>query len=491
MKYQELNYRGSDATKLFGITKKIETRTSGNRSSKAIFIATLYCVFLIAFMAKTNAQLIIDSGPCGDGLTWEMSVLNNDTTLTIRYDGVGTGVMDDYPLYDVPWDSQRENLKTLVMENGITHIGENAFMNCTGFTGSLIIPNSVTTIGQSAFEYCIGFTGSLTIPNSVTTIGHVAFLWCKGFTGSLTIGNSVTLIGIQAFGCCANFTQIISLRATPPTLTGNYLFNYMPSTIPVYVPCGSVSNYQSAWSDAIKPGGGFTNYICGYKLIVLSNNDALGSVTNYGIAPHNAPTLYAVPAANCVFTGWSDGNTDNPRVVILTRDSTFTANFAPNPLIDTVTSYKLRVTSLENDLSDCQGQVSGLESDTTALNLQIAGLQSDLIDCEADRDNLQALLDACQASLDSCLNGLSTKSLQSPPMLKIYPNPIQSNGVLHIEGESLQSGDKIEIYDMQGKLISVNFATGKETSINIGTLSQGTYLLRLAGKRGVRFNVSD
>ena len=46
----------------------------------------------------------------------------------------------------------------------------------------------------------------------------------------------------------------------------------------------------------------------------------------------------------------------------------------------------------------------------------------------------------------------------------------------------------ITIY-MAGKLISINFATGTENSINIGNLPQGTYLLRLAGKNGVKFEV--
>ena len=42
---------------------------------------------------------------------------------------------------------------------------------------------------------------------------------------------------------------------------------------------------------------------------------------------------------------------------------------------------------------------------------------------------------------------------------------------------------------MNGKLISVNFASGAENSINIGALPQGVYLLRLAGKQGVKFEV--
>jgi hypothetical protein len=39
-------------------------------------------------------------------------------------------------------------------------------------------------------------------------------------------------------------------------------------------------------------------------------------------------TLYVLPRANKVFTGWSDGNVDNPRTVTVSSETTFTANFA-------------------------------------------------------------------------------------------------------------------------------------------------------------------
>lgn len=84
----------------------------------------------------------------------------------------------------------------------VTSIGDYAFYNCRGITGSLTIPNSITTIGYCAFYYC-GFTGSLTIGNFVTTIGVGAFDYCNSFTGSLTIGNSVTKIDSLAFSYCS------------------------------------------------------------------------------------------------------------------------------------------------------------------------------------------------------------------------------------------------------------------------------------------------
>jgi uncharacterized protein YjiK len=179
---------------------------------------------------------------------------------------------------------------SLVIPNSVTTIGNDAFEGCTGFNGNLVIPNSVNTIGSYAFCGCSGFTGILVIPNSVTTISEGAFCGCSGFTGNLVIPNSVTSIGNQAFSWCifsyveydatdcadalssyppfqscsgqliignnveripaymfkwATFTQILSPAEMPPTV-GADAFYGIDHDIPVYVPCGSLSNYQNA-----------------------------------------------------------------------------------------------------------------------------------------------------------------------------------------------------------------------------------------------------
>ena len=123
--------------------------------------------------------------------------------------------MYDYDNIDnkAPWRSLNPAPTSLVLEEGITHIGNSAFQGCSSFNGSLTIPNSVITIGVSAFDNC-GFTGDLTIPNNVTSIGKTAFWACKGFTGSLTIPNSVTTIGDYAFQYCDGFTEVYSLAAS-------------------------------------------------------------------------------------------------------------------------------------------------------------------------------------------------------------------------------------------------------------------------------------
>ena len=75
---------------------------------------------------------------------------------------------------------KNEALKSVVILDGITLIGEAAFSSCSSLK-NVVIPNSVTSIGEYAFYYCDSLT-SIVIPNSVTSIGESAFRYCNSLT---------------------------------------------------------------------------------------------------------------------------------------------------------------------------------------------------------------------------------------------------------------------------------------------------------------------
>ena len=125
---------------------------------------------------------------------------------------------------------------SLTIPNSVTEIGNYAFYGCSGFSGSLTIGNSVTEIGNYAFVLCSGFTGSLTIPDLVTKIGDWAFYGCSGFTGSLTIGNSATTIGEYAFEGCWRFSGTLSLGESVSSIGGNAFYNTSFTKVESYNP---------------------------------------------------------------------------------------------------------------------------------------------------------------------------------------------------------------------------------------------------------------
>ena len=155
---------------------------------------------------------VVASGTCGaegDGsnLSWKFT---SDGTLTIT----GSGAMKDYERYGsvAPWLSHLKDYsekKTLVLDDRITHIGNNAFFyddGGAGLSGELHLPESLVSIGNSAFQYCSELTGTLTLPSGLTTIGSFAFCNCLALTGDLVLPEGCTSIGMGAFTNCTGLT---------------------------------------------------------------------------------------------------------------------------------------------------------------------------------------------------------------------------------------------------------------------------------------------
>ena len=146
---------------------------------------------------------IIDSGVCGKKVTW---TLTDKGVLTISGTGRMTNYTDFADVYnEAPWYRGGNFVKRVVIEDGVTSIGESAFAYCNALT-SVTIPDSVTSIGLCAFQACDALT-DVTIPDSVTSIGTCAFEDCDALT-EITIPDSVTSIGTCAFARCDSLNKI-------------------------------------------------------------------------------------------------------------------------------------------------------------------------------------------------------------------------------------------------------------------------------------------
>ena len=274
----------------------------------------------------------------GDGSV--MATLSDDGTLTIS----GNGEMKFWnSSYVVAWDSNRKNIKNVIINNGVTSIGNFAFHGCENLI-NITIPDSVTSIGLCAFEYCSSLT-NITIPNSVTSIGKGEFSNCTSLTSinvdsnnekymsdkgvlytkdkksliqypckkegteyiilqgvtsigygafsnctsltSITIPNGVTSVGGYAFYCCTNLTNITIPNSV--TSIGWYAFYCCTYLTNITIPNSVTSIGDSAFKDcksltSITIPNSVTS-ICGYAFEFCSSLTSItipNSVTSIG-----------------------------------------------------------------------------------------------------------------------------------------------------------------------------------------------------------------
>ena len=214
-------------------------------------------------MITLVALLAVTTGAWAD-VTWSLS----GSTLTVS----GTGAIADYVDYsETPWYDNSDEIKTIVIESGVTSIGNNAF-SCT-YLESVSIPASVTSIGFSAFTNCgseadaaltVSFAEgttpltigagafenanlkSIDIPNRVTSIGGYAFYGCNNLE-SVSIPASVTSIGEEAFSSCGKLANVY-IYAPNLTTYGANAFAGNAAGRKIYVPADAVDTYKAGWS---------------------------------------------------------------------------------------------------------------------------------------------------------------------------------------------------------------------------------------------------
>lgn len=155
-------------------------------------------------MKSKNLQ-ILDSKSCGNGVYYKFIPDSHDSPDSGILNIYGAGEMYHYTADSpAPWDADKNLIKSVIINDGITSVGDYAFADCKKLT-SVTVPSSVTFIGDHAFNGCENLI-SATIQNGVTFIGDGAFAKCKNLT-EVSIPNSVTSIGAGAFND-AGLTQV-------------------------------------------------------------------------------------------------------------------------------------------------------------------------------------------------------------------------------------------------------------------------------------------
>ena len=183
------------------------------------------------------------SGTCGDNLTWTLDCAG---TLTIS----GSGEMDTDLVFDdvwngkeyedgitvsPPWYDYRKSITQLILEEGVTTVGDYAFTECTALT-SVTLPKGVTTIGTRAFRECSALEEIILSPGLAEIKGE-AFEGCQ--ISSLYLPDGVTSIQSRAF-----VNQFIAVLRLPASLA--YMGNHAITGVGHIFYCGT----QEQW-DAI------------------------------------------------------------------------------------------------------------------------------------------------------------------------------------------------------------------------------------------------
>lgn len=142
-------------------------------------------------------------GTCGNDAYWS---IDRDKVLTI----FGTGATMDFDQSkdtenSPPWYHWMDGFHTVVIDEGITSIGDFAFMEMDNIQ-NVHFPDTLTEFGMYVFRDCSGLK-SVVIPDSITAIETGVFYLCDGLE-AVTLSKNLKEIASYAFESCTSLKSI-------------------------------------------------------------------------------------------------------------------------------------------------------------------------------------------------------------------------------------------------------------------------------------------
>ena len=401
-------------------------------------------------------------------------------------------------------------LTSVSIPNSVTSIGNYAFWGCSGLT-SVTIPNSVTSIEGSAFSGCSGLT-SVTIGTGVTSIGSYAFFDCSGLASVKCLASIPPSIGNNSFqnisDTCLLTVPCSSLEAYTASDWNTYFAGRIIIEEPLFELSVSANDeaygrvevetqscnvktltaianegYEfTAWNDGNTENPRtvsltsdtafvaiFTEAVSTPTITVTVNDATMGSAS-YTL-DGNTAVLTATANEGYEFTGWNDGNTENPRTVSLTSDTAFMAIFT-----EAVSTPTITVTVNDATMGSASYTLDGNTAVLTATpneGYEFTGWN------DGNTENPRTVTVTSDTAFMAIFTLASSLQEVNAREFALYPNPAKS--FVTLEFEALKENTLLQILDINGRRVrTLELKAGIETlRIDLGNLPKGVYTITI------------
>ena len=328
----------------------------------------------------------------------------------------------------------------------------------------------LTATANDNYTFICWNDGIITNPRNVTVTGNANYkaLFHLNGTPQYTItvlANDPSLGTVTGSGTYPEGTTI-NIGATPNT--GAYFMGWDDGNTenPRIVTVTQTMTFTALFTE-----------VQTFTITVRPEYPLLGTTYGGGTYPANTVvTIGATPNPNFYFSGWQDGNMDNPRSITVTEDAEYIASFSQNPVQTyTVTVY----------FDETQGFILGAGTYTAGATASIAAIAADGFVFKKWNDDTTDNPKEVVVDHDIFLaaffesNDVDESNFDH---LRLYPNP--ANDKICIEG--LDGEHEVLIYNAIGALVkTATLSEGQEIGIN--DLSSGLYLVRIDNSHAIRF----
>ena len=510
-------------------------------------VVTQDSTFVAIFAASQYTITVVSDHPAWGSVTGSGSYYYGDTIEIAATAYLGFEF--------ISWtDGNTDNPRTIIVTENQEYTAHFGIQQCLIKT-NVTPENSGTVIGGGTYDY--GTTIQL-VAHSNT--GYVYESWDDGVTAN---PRSVFVEGNATY--TAVFTPLqyeITTVCNPEnggTVTGAGTYPYGSTAILTATAnddfmflCWSDGIVTNPRSVTVTNNATYTalfhyNGTPTYTITVNSNDPSLGIVSGSGQYPEGTTIeITATPIGNAYFVDWNDGNTDNPRSIVVTQDMTFTANFetiqtytitvmSENPLLGTVygsgtypaNSIVTIGATPSNHFSFAGWQDGNMENPRQIVVIEDATYTASFSQTPVQTYTVTVYYDETQGYVlgtGSYVEG-STATLAAIPNdgymfvkwsdgstdnrkeilvdqdivlaaffngtgvdendganITVYPNPATDR--IHIEG--IETDSEIGIYNMMGMRVK-SLALQGEEDITVSDLAAGIYLIRINGCISVTF----